>query len=243
MSVNNFSVCPHDTAKNQVGWFTLNTYLQRRLWVRMRFRPQDNVDEERAFVLATPHHVVYANPYSALCYAEQGYVPVARPVGVNDETLLVAKVGFALASAARPLKLASASDKIITHPLGLTLLPEVGLAPGDVEFDFCGNHMNAVKAVLAGTAQLAFVFNETWNGLSVSTRSGLQVRAETKAGSAFHCFMVGPEWADKIENVQQVLVGMKDDPSGRSILDELGFSALETVNGNQLEGLKSLIGH
>ena len=27
------SVCPHDTAKNLLGWFTLNTYLQRKLGI------------------------------------------------------------------------------------------------------------------------------------------------------------------------------------------------------------------
>ena len=36
------SVCPHDTAKNLLGWFTLNTYLQRKLGTGIHFEPQDN---------------------------------------------------------------------------------------------------------------------------------------------------------------------------------------------------------
>ena len=31
------SVCPHDTAKNLLGWFTLNTYLQRKLGTEFHF--------------------------------------------------------------------------------------------------------------------------------------------------------------------------------------------------------------
>lgn len=236
-----FSVCPHDTAKNQVGWFTLNTYLQRLLELRMRFEPQDNVMEERKTVLSSPHHIVYANPFSAVCFAAEGFIPVARPVGVFDETMLVIKSDFDLATATKPVKIASASDKLIIHPLGITLLPSVGLSESDVVFEFVGNHMNAVKAVLNGTAQMAFVFNETWAGMSKTTREMLTVVAETKDGSAFHCFLVGPELKDRAAEVQKVLVGMSTDPAGKSILDELGLKGLEAVSPDVLDPIKKLI--
>ena len=89
------SVCPHDTAKNLLGWFTLNTYLQRKLGIGIHFEPQDNFLIERKAVLEEEHHVVvYANPYSALCFAsDKGFVPVARPVNVVDETIVVARAG------------------------------------------------------------------------------------------------------------------------------------------------------
>ena len=45
------SVCPHDTAKNLLGWFTLNTYLQRKLGIGIHFEPQDNFLVERQRVL------------------------------------------------------------------------------------------------------------------------------------------------------------------------------------------------
>ncbi len=90
------SVCPHDTAKNLLGWFTLNTYLQRNLGTGIHFEPQDNFLVERQAVLDKPFHVVYANPYSALCFArDKGFVPVARPAGVVDETVVVRKAGAA----------------------------------------------------------------------------------------------------------------------------------------------------
>ncbi len=236
-----FSVCPHDTAKNQVAWFTLNTYLQRKLDVRMRFEPQDNLLAEREFVLSTPHNLVYANPYSAHCFAEQGFIPIARPAGVNDEAFLIARTEFDLASAARPIRIASATDKLIVHPLGMTLLPELGLNADDVVFNMCGNHMNAVKSVLNGTDQMGFVFNETWAGLNNSTRTAFKVLGETKNGMAFHCFMVGPAWGGEVARVQAALCGMADDPSGKTILDELGFHALEPIDVSALEKLKTLI--
>ena len=46
------SVCPHDTAKNIAAWFLINTYLQKRLGLSMRFEPSDNFHAEREQVLA-----------------------------------------------------------------------------------------------------------------------------------------------------------------------------------------------
>ena len=111
------SVCPHDTAKNLLGWFTLNTYLQRNLGIGIHFDPHDSFLEERQAVLDRPHHVVYANPYSVLCFArERGFVPVARPAGIVDEAIVVARPGAPRGAA---LRIASATDKLIIHDLGL----------------------------------------------------------------------------------------------------------------------------
>ena len=120
-----FSVCPHDTAKNLLGWFTLNTYLQRRLGEAIRFEPQDNFLAERKQVLDGEYQVVYANPYSALCFfREKGFVPVARPSGIVDETVVVAKIGGQLPEAPR---IASATDKLIIHSLGLHVLKDLSV--------------------------------------------------------------------------------------------------------------------
>jgi phosphonate transport system substrate-binding protein len=225
-----FSVCPHDTAKNQLGWFTLNTYLQRQLSARIHFEPQDDFLKERDRVLATPHQLVYANPYSAAVFArDRGFVCVARPIGLFDECLVVAKPEFDAAAAARPVKLASATDKLIVHPLGVGLLKGLGFADADLDFMFVGNHMNAVKAALDGRASLAFVFNETWQGASALTRTALKVVAESQAQEAFHCFMVAPDWADRIPAIQSILCSMQDDAKGKAILDDLNLRGFETV--------------
>ena len=233
------SVCPHDTAKNLLGWFTLNTYLQRKLGTGMHFDPQDNFLVERRTVLEQPHHVVvYANPYSALCFSrDKGFVPVARPVNVVDETIVVARAGAEVPAAPR---IASATDKLIIHDLGLQVLRREGLDVAGADFRFVGNHLNAAKAVLQGEADLGFVFNETWNGMSASTRDELQVIGESRDGSAFHCFMVAPEWADKREAIQQILCGMHLDPSGQKVLDDLKFKGFEPIGDEIIPVLQSL---
>jgi phosphonate transport system substrate-binding protein len=237
------SVCPHDTAKNSTAWFFLNTYLQRQLGQGIHFEPRESFLDERQQVLAGGHHLVYANPYSAFVFAQMlGFVPVARPVGVFDETVLVAPAGDALPTQ-RPLRLASATDKLIVHALGLSLLPGLGLSAGDCSVDFVGTHVKAAHAVLQGKADLGFVYNETWQGLADSSRAALQVLGETKTRQAYHCFCVAPDWADQRERVQAILCGMKDDPKGQRVLEDLNRPAgFEPVGPGDLQALRSLVG-
>lgn len=233
------SVCPHDTAKNLLGWFTINTYLQRKLGTGIHFEPQDNFLVERQRVLDQGCQIVYANPYSAGCFArDMGYLPVARPVGIKDETLLVSRVGATLPEQPR---VASATDKLIIHRLGLRLLPALGIDVEKASFQFVGNHFNVAAAVIHEEADLGFVFNETWAGLADSSRAQLQIRAESREGEAFHCFMVGPDWADRRQQVQEVLCGMHDDPSGRKVLDDLHFAAFEAIESEDLALLMRVI--
>jgi len=237
----NFSVCPHDTAKNVAGWFLINTYLQRRLDRAIHFEPCENFNEERERVLAGGYQIVYANPYSALRYCEQRqFIPVARPAGIFDETLLIARAGESLPTH-RPLKIASASDRLMVHFLGLTLLDKVGLSLADCQSQFVGNNLKVVQAVVNGSCEMGFLFNETWQGLSGKTQAGLQVLEQTRSQQAFHCFCIGPELADRADEVRRILCGMKDDPAGKRILEDLRFAAFEPTDLDSVRHLAGLI--
>ncbi len=216
------SVCPHDTAKNTYGWAFLNTYLQRHLACRLQFEPQDSFLFEREEVLRGGVQLVYANPYSAVVFArEAGFVPVAKPVGIHDETYLVVRADApAPAVGVRPV-IASATDKLIVHALGLSLLPEIGVLETGVDFLFTQNHLSAAKAVIDGAAQFGFVFNETWDGMSDFTRAQLRIVQRTAQSLAFHCFMAGGALADRAGEIGDVLCGLSSDPTGADILAEL----------------------
>lgn len=235
------SVCPHDTAKNLFGWFALNTYLQRQLGCGIHFEPAENFLVERDQVLNNPIEIVYANPYSALLFAERkGHIPVARVVGLHDETLLVTRKGSEL-PAEGELLIASATDKLIVHPLGVTLLDEVGIDAARVRYQFVGTHPKVAQTVLKGEAHAGFVFNETWRGLANTTRADLDVLAQTTDGTAFHCFCVGPEWADRADEVRAILTGMNTDPKGRATLADLGFEMLEGIDVAALQPARQLM--
>ena len=239
-SVNNFSVCPHDTAKNIFGWFLLNTYLQRKLKCSIHFEPCENFVEERGNVFGGEYQLVYTNPYSALLFCDElGFIPIARPIGVFDETCLVAKQDADLS--AEKIKVAAATDQLIVYDLGLLLLGQQNIPQQRCDFSFVGTHLKAVQSVVRGDHDLAFVFNETWAGLTESTRTSLRLVAESSSHQAYHCFCVAPEWIDKREEFQGILCGMQNDPHGKQILDDLHIQGFEALPVDALDALRALV--
>lgn len=236
------SVCPHDTAKNQLAWYTFNTYLQRKLGAKLHFEPQANFLEERRLVLEDPRYrLVYANPYSAAKFREQlGFIPVARPADLFDETFLVKGAGTELPED-RPLRIASATDKLIIHTLGLMLLDELGIPPQRREFTFLGSHPAAANAVIQGKAEIGFVYNETWHGLNETTRKHLEVIKASDTRIAYHCFCISPSWKEKYPLVREILTQMHDEEKGKKLLDELRFSHLVPLDEDALDELARII--
>lgn len=235
------SVCPHDTAKNLVGWFFINTYLQRRLGCGIHFDPKENFIKERDAVLGGGYRIVYANPYSAAIFKRSlGFIPVARPSNVFDETVLVCAADAGIPQH-WPIKVASATDKLIVHALGLTLLERFQIAQSDCEFQFAGTHMAAAQAVLQGKADLGFIYNETWNGMADRTRKGLRALGETESRRAYHCFCIAPEWNDKLDKIREILCSMHESAAGLRILQDLHFTRFEPADEKDLDAILTLI--
>jgi len=206
----------------------------------IHFEPCNSFIEECGNVLSGDYQLVYTNPYSALLFdAELGFVPVARPIGVFDETLLIASKEADLP--AGQIRIAAATDQLIVYDLGLDLLDQQNISRLRCEFTFVGTHLKAVHGLLQGNCDLAFVFNETWQGLSESTRSTLRVVAESSSRQAYHCFCVAPGWLEKRERLQQILCGMPDDPPGKLILDDLHIQGFEALPMNALDSLRALV--
>lgn len=237
------SVCPHDTARNVHAWFFLSTHLQTRLGLRLRFEPRDDVVDERERVLGGDADLVYANPYSAVLFErELGFVPVARPVGISDGAYLIARKGWSARQAGARVLIASATDKLIVHALGATLLGGVGLTAERVDHIFTGNHLAVAKAVTSGPAELGYIFDETWHGLAEFSRSGLQVVGRSVPAAAFHCFMVGGALRGRAEEVGRLLCRLASDEQGARVLGDLHFGAgLEPVPSGALGRLAPLM--
>jgi len=197
---------------------------------------------EREAVLKGGYHLVYANPYSAMEFSEKlGFIPVARPISVFDETIVVSRKGTKLLELGSP-KVSTATKGLIVHALGCAELRKLGKDPGSCEFIIAGNHMKAAQAVIKGDADIGFVFNETWNGMNASSREALEVIGESREGNAFHCFCVSPEWADKKPRLLEILSGMQQDAgSGDRILEDLKFKGFEAAPENTIALLEKIV--
>ena len=69
-----------------------------------------------------------------------GLLPAARPAGVVDETVVVRRAGAAPVDGPR---IASATDKLVIHDLGLDVLRALDIDAARASFKFVGNHLNA----------------------------------------------------------------------------------------------------
>ena len=61
--------------------------------------------------------------------------------------------------------------------------------------------------------------------MAASSRSSLEVIGETSSKQASHCFCISAEWADKKNQIQEILCGMSTDEKGKRILEDLQFNA------------------
>jgi phosphonate transport system substrate-binding protein len=175
-------------------------------------------------------------------FAEKlGFIPVARPIGVFDETVLVCRKGAKPLEMASP-KIATATKGLIVHALGCMHLGKLGQDRNACEFVIAGNHMKAAQAVIKGEADIGFVFNETWNGMNATSRESLEVIGETREGFAFHCFCISPEWADKKSRLVEILTGMQQDTNGGNrILEDLKFKGFEPVPDDTIALLEKIV--
>jgi phosphonate transport system substrate-binding protein len=235
------SVCPHDTAEHVADWFQFNTYLQRRLNCTIHFEPRDSFILEQTAVLSGGFHITYANPLSACTYIKElGFIPVARPVNLYDETVLVGRRGCGIPEK-RPLTVRSASGELINHALGLSLLDRLKVPHGDCRFDYVDTHLKSLHGILKGEADLAFVFNDTWNNISAGARKELEAIAQTDDQIAFHCVLIAPEWAHRKEEIQDLLVNMKTDSKGKLILVSLDLEGFEPLTEDAMDTLQTLM--
>ena len=125
--------------------------------------------------------------------------------------------------------------------VGATLLDGLGIRMGDCEFVSVGTHQKAAQAVLDGRCDAGFVFNETWQGLSGSTRAGLAVAAQTRSRQASHCFCVGPELAERADEIRDLLCAMCNDPAGQRVLEDLRFTGFEPMPADAVATLQALV--
>ncbi len=239
-----FTVDPNYSGKNLPGWFLMNTYLQRHLQCSLHFVPHETFEDGRRAVLQGGFDLVYANPFDWVQYVTQrDFIPVAKPKEHYDEVLLCSRRDSALtdvASLPERIRIASASDATLVHMVGLFLLDKADIDRARLDFTFTGSYQSALKSLLQGQVDLAFVFNEVFEGASRITRESLRIIAQSDDAFAFHAFCVSPRMAQFAAPLGAVLAAMDHDPAGQRLLQDIGFSGFSPVEEEEVACLTAL---
>ena len=72
------TVSPDFSPDHIAGWYVFNTWLQRKLGVRIHLELYDDFDSQRQAIAANKVDLIYANPYdAAMLVREKGFVAIA----------------------------------------------------------------------------------------------------------------------------------------------------------------------
>ncbi len=239
-----FTVDPNYSGKNLPGWFLFNTYLQRQLGLAFHFTPFDDFAKCRQAVLAGEVDLVYANPFDWVQYVEKaGFHPIAKAKDHYDEVYLCTAQRSAIRSIedlpAR-IRIASASPETLVHMVGLFQLDKAEIDRARLEFVFTGSYQSALKTLLQGNVDLAFVFNEVYDAASRITQDALRIISASADAFAFHAFCHSPRLEESSAKLCGVLCQMGKDPRSAQLLQDVGFAGFAAVTPEEVACLTTL---
>lgn len=208
------------------GWYTLNTLLQKRSKLAIRLDMPASSVEEAQMIAQGGADLVYANPFdAATLIREQGYKPIAKPIGRSDEMVIVSsKAGTikSLEDLPHGAKIAMADNRDVKL-IGLRLLEAVDLSEEDLNFQIVETYQAAAKLVMQNQVDAAFFIAEIYHSLSTLTRSQLNVLIESNMADITHVVLAKPDFPHAAL-IQEVLTSLNQDREGRVVLTELNVA-------------------
>ncbi len=239
-------VCPHDTAKNPERWFVFAQYLSQHLGqpaetaegiISVRFQQSLDFAEFQAGMASAD--LVYANPQHALVLAEKhGFIPLVRAGNLYDEAVCVTCADCdAELYDMHQSTVATVTSMLVTN-VALKALARQDVAPAQLQP--AATWMAVVQSIYRGDARFGILYKDFYAGMSALSRKQIKVLGETEERSVYHCFMLAPQHAERLESARSTLLAMVDDVRGGEILAELSMQTLLPVGQKELEAVRAL---
>ncbi len=238
------TVSPDFPPNRIAGWYIFNTWLQKALDLPIHLELYPSFEAQREAIGQGKVDLIYANPYdAAMLIREKGFTALARPQGKMDEAVVVAAADapYDTVDDLEPgLRLAVTNDPAV-NLLGMMMLEPAELDASNLEVRQVESYPVAVKLLLQGEADMAFLLKEALEKLTATTRRQLKVLVDSQIGDLYHAFLVGPRLANKHEAVRSALVNMHTEAKGKDVLENLGFPAWEAVSADEAEFMMNLV--
>lgn len=231
-------VPPQDDAGHLAGWYLLNVHLQRTLKVGSTVEPGPGEDDfQRLF--GQPSLIVLANAYQTLQGQRQaGWLPVARPVGLYDELLVLARRQGDRPSRL-PVRVGCASRQSWLPRAGAQALVQQGLLEDDCDIVALGGEAAAIDALLRGDTDLTLLDKRAWSGLVPGVREQLYCVAESQQRRCFSTLCLSPDLAALHGPLMELLEQLPVHPTGEHLLTDLGFPGFAPVDETDLAPLQA----
>lgn len=232
-------VCPHDTVRNPEGWYRLVQYLTARLEATIHFEMSLDFADFRQGMAGAD--LVYANPSDGLSLIDaQQFCPLARPIDVYDEALIVAGPEGALPAieAIHGSSIASVANLLPTK-LALKALRERGITPaGVVDRD---SWLSVVRSVWNGEAPFGILYRDSYEELSEQGKAMVRLLESTNERSTFHTLMARPAICDDMGALTTIMTAMRADAEGQAVLADMQLRGWQAVSDAEIARMREVV--
>lgn len=222
------------------GWYYLNTLLQRELGLPISIHI-NQLDTSGQQDLPS---MVFARPFDACeLMTRHGYVPVARPLDDTDEVSIVVRqddARQALADFASGTQVVTAVEQSFVFLLGRFFCDEYELDSAQLAYQFTGNEITALKALLNGQADMLFMLKKNYQQLSHLSRDATRALNESETGMAYHMLLVQPGHRDLVPRLTQALLELARHEKGPQALQDLGMTGWTAPKDDEINMLLML---
>lgn len=189
------------------------------------------------------YELIFPNPYHYILASKAaGYTPIAKVYGIPFQGLIVVRRDSGID------KISDLKGKKIAYPAPLALaatmqvrayLKRQGIDP---ERDTRETYAASQESVIYGVHQRLFDAAGTWpealEAIPDDVRRELKVLAETETLPHRPMAIRNDVPSDVSEKLKNAILGMKDDPEGRSILASIGYKGFEDTSDRDYDKVR-----
>ncbi len=228
------AICPHDSTKNKVYWLYFVSYLREK--TGLDISAEQCLDFECYYKALENVDLSYSNPLDALRLKEgRKFIPVAGN-DKYDEVVIIAQKGKEKKLEDIDGKEVACVENQFATFLGMKILKDKGISFKPVYKDSWQGVLNDVST---GKVEFGFLYKDFWDQLSELSKAKVEPVFISDEKLASHVIMISPEIAQQKSVILSVLEGMKNDPRGKEILENLRIN--EWYPLDSLEHVEKLI--
>ena len=229
----NFTISPDFKPDRIAAWYIFNTWFQKHTDLNVHVELYNDFEEQRNAIREGKIDMIYANPYdAAMLVNEFGFRPLVKPVGKNDECVIVTSAESSI-NCIEDLKpgtrIATTSDPDI-NMIGMRMLEPADLNAGNTSSETVVSFVVVARHVMNENAEIGFFLKEAYDDLSDMIKSRLKVLVTSEISVIYHALMAGPKLADKIDDLRNVLMSMNSDDKAMNILTDLGLKSWDIMS-------------
>ncbi len=239
-----FTVSPDFTPDHLSGWYIFNTWLQKQTGEGIHLEMYNDFHSQRDAIQDNLVDLIYANPFdAAMLVREKGFRPLVKAAGESDEAIIAVSAANKVEDV---VHLSPGIKVAYTEDPDVQMMGMIMLEPGDLDSDntlpvLSDSYVLVAKHLLKGEADVGIFLAEAYDDLSTVIRKQLRVLVRSQISVIHHSLMIGPGLLHKRSEIQQLLINMVNEEKGQGVLKNLGFTAWEKVEDEEMEFMIDLM--